>query len=145
MGICGDVALPPGYLEAGHLTHAYAITGHKAQGMTTDKAFVLGDETLYREWGYVAMSRGKQSNSLYVVSSADLDREELGGEVAATIDPTAELTRALARSHAQELASDLYQQNRIRTLPTDQLPSEREKTLGASGPGEEILERTREL
>ncbi len=52
------VTLPQDYLAAGHLTHAYAITGHKAQGMTTDRAFVLGDESMYREWGYVAMSRG---------------------------------------------------------------------------------------
>jgi len=43
-----SVALPEAYLEAGHLTHA--ITGHEAQGMTTDRAFVLGD-SLYREWG----------------------------------------------------------------------------------------------
>ena len=51
------VTLPSSYLEAGHLTHAYAITGHKAQGMTTSRAFVLGDETVYREWGYVAISK----------------------------------------------------------------------------------------
>lgn len=37
------VTLPTDYLEAGHLTHAYAITGHKAQGMTTDRALVLGE------------------------------------------------------------------------------------------------------
>jgi len=33
-----EVTLPANYLEAGHLTHAYAITGHKAQGMTTSRA-----------------------------------------------------------------------------------------------------------
>lgn len=127
------VVVPRSYLEDGHLTHAYAITGHKAQGMTTDKAFVLGDETLYREWGYVAMSRGKQRNSLYVVASTDLDRQELGGEVDSVSDPTAELTRALGRSHAQELALDVYEKERIRTLPHDQNSSaERPKAKESS-------------
>lgn len=57
------------YLEAGHLSHGYAITGHKAQGMTADRAFVLGDEAIYREWGYVALSRGRAENQLYVVAA----------------------------------------------------------------------------
>jgi hypothetical protein len=61
-----DHTIPTRYLEAGHVTHGYAITGHKAQGLTVDHTFVLGSDALYREWGYVAMSRGRQSNQLYV-------------------------------------------------------------------------------
>jgi hypothetical protein len=57
--------LPSDYLDAGHLIHGYAITGHKAQGLTCDHTNVLGTESLYREWGYIAMSRGRQSNQLY--------------------------------------------------------------------------------
>ncbi|MBA2729339.1 MAG: AAA family ATPase, partial [Euzebyaceae bacterium] len=62
-----QVILPAGYLDAGHLTHGYAITGHKAQGLTTDQAWVLGSDNLYREWGYVAMSRARHSTRLYLV------------------------------------------------------------------------------
>ena len=29
-----DVVLPPSYVATGHLTHAYAVTIHKAQGLT---------------------------------------------------------------------------------------------------------------
>jgi hypothetical protein len=116
-----QVTLPKGYLEAGHLTHAYAITGHKAQGMTTSRAFVLGDETLYREWGYVAMSRGKEGNHLYVVAGADPEREDLGGEVAPVADPTAELVRALARSRAKDLALDVYEQRDIPDMTMSEL------------------------
>jgi Ti-type conjugative transfer relaxase TraA len=59
------LTLPADYLDAGHVVHGYAITGHKAQGLTCDHTYVLGTESLYREWGYVAMSRGRQSNQLY--------------------------------------------------------------------------------
>jgi hypothetical protein len=103
------VTLPRSYVEEGYLTHAYAITGHKAQGMTTERAFVLGDETLYREWAYVAMSRGKLANRMYVVVGTDLEREEVGGEVAPVADPMGEVTRALTRSRAKELALDAYE------------------------------------
>ena len=53
------------YLNAGHLDHGYAITIHKAQGITVDRAFVLGSEDLYRELSYVALSRGRVSNEIY--------------------------------------------------------------------------------
>ena len=102
--------LPRSYLEAGHLTHAYAMTGHKAQGMTTDKAYVLGDQTLYREWTYVAMSRGRNDNRLYVVGGIDPDREDVGGEVAGSEDPLKELVAGVGRSRAKDLALDLYEE-----------------------------------
>ena len=100
------VELPGTYLDDGHLMHAYAMTGHKAQGMTSDSTLVLGDETLFREWAYVAMSRGRDDNNLYAVIADDEDRRETGGEVDTNRDPFAEVSRAMARSRAQELASD---------------------------------------
>ena len=122
-----DVTLPASYLAAGHLTHAYAITGHKAQGMTTQKAFVLGDQTLYREWAYVAMSRGKENNSLYVVSGVDPDRSAAGGQVERITDPTKELIRAVGRSRAKDLALDVYEHAEIKNLSYGQLRGEWEK------------------
>ncbi len=122
------VTLPRSYLEAGHLTHAYALTGHKSQGMTADRAFVLGDETLYREWTYVAMSRGCHENRLYVVAGIDPEREEVGGEVAAITDPLKELVSSVGRSRAKELALDAYEYEDIRNLATTQLRREWEKS-----------------
>lgn len=37
--------VPTGYLDAGHLDHGYAMTIHKAQGLTADEALVLATTT----------------------------------------------------------------------------------------------------
>lgn len=67
--------MPAAYVDAGHVTHGYAITGHKTQGMTSNHVFVFGSDTLYREWGYESMSRGHGMNWLYAVGTS-LDAEE---------------------------------------------------------------------
>src|SRR6266540_3340170 len=54
------VELSRPYLAAGNVRHAYALTGHAAQGLTVERAFVLGyGETRLQEWGYVALSRAR--------------------------------------------------------------------------------------
>ncbi len=60
--------LPVWYLDQGHVDYGYALTGHKAQGVTTDHTFVIVDGTTDREWAYVAMSRGRQANTLYLTT-----------------------------------------------------------------------------
>lgn len=109
----GVSVLPAEYLKAGHLRHGYAITGHKAQGMTADRAFVLGDESIYREWGYVALSRGRAENRLYVVAS-DLDPTDDSGH--GWIPPTqsesltlGQFQSALMQRSEQRLALDQFQ------------------------------------
>jgi hypothetical protein len=93
--------LPSSYLEAGHLTHAYASTVHKAQGTTVDRAYLLGSDQLYREAGYVGMSRGRLSNELFVVAT------ELPEGVA-------DLAESLRTSRAQSLALDQVANGRDR-------------------------------
>ncbi len=53
-------------MRDGHLDHGYAITAHRAQGATVDRAFVLGSDELYREWGYTALSRHRDEARFYV-------------------------------------------------------------------------------
>jgi hypothetical protein len=122
------ITLPRSYLEGGHLTHAYAMTGHKAQGMTADKAYVLGDQTLYKEWAYVAMSRGRNDNRLYVVGGIDPDREDVGGEVVGIEDPLKELIAAVGRSRAKDLALDAYEHEEIRNMTLIELRQQWEAT-----------------
>jgi hypothetical protein len=95
------VRLPAEYLGAGHLDHGYAVTAHRAQGATVDRAFVLGSDQLYREWGYTAMSRHREESRFYVTRSAlDFDRDR-----APEPDPiVAGIGRLLGRSRAKELA-----------------------------------------
>lgn len=71
-----DVHLDADYLNRGHLTHGYALTAHKAQGVTVDVALLWGTHALTRETGYVALSRGRQGNYLY--STWDLLRRDTG-------------------------------------------------------------------
>ncbi|WP_414173031.1 hypothetical protein [Clavibacter tessellarius] len=44
----------------------YAATVHRAQGLTADTSHVLADSSTTRAMAYVAMTRGKESNRLYV-------------------------------------------------------------------------------
>nr|WP_246190466.1 MobF family relaxase [Agromyces agglutinans] len=68
----GVVMLPPGYV-ADHVELGYAVTAHRAQGLTTGSAHVVVGRGMTRENLYVAMTRGRASNTAYVA----LDRPDL--------------------------------------------------------------------
>ena len=54
----------------------YALTGHAAQGVTVDRAFVLGSgDARLQEWGYVALSRAREETRLYVTGEPARARE----------------------------------------------------------------------
>jgi ATP-dependent exoDNAse (exonuclease V) alpha subunit len=71
-----EQTVPVGW-AAHHLDHGYAMTCHKAQGATVDVALVYGGGGLTREAGYVALSRGRTANHLYVPESTE--REVFAG------------------------------------------------------------------
>lgn len=98
------VQVPFAYAEAGHLAHGYAMTVHKAQGATCDHALVLVDETMAREAIYTAMSRGRQSNDLYL--AIDDNREDIAHAPELPRDPAAALLASIQRSSAQQMAVD---------------------------------------
>jgi ATP-dependent exoDNAse (exonuclease V) alpha subunit len=88
------------------LTHGYAVTGHVAQGLTVDHALVLADEGIDREWAYVALSRGRQSNRMYLTAAPDDARAEYAPVTQPSTDPVERLARQLKSSSAQVLAID---------------------------------------
>ena len=106
-----DYAVPVAYVEAGHLDHGYATTIHKAQGATVDRCLVLGDDRLYRQAGYAALSRGRLANDLYLIGVDDRDTYpelELDRHGAVVEDtPRERIVRALHRDGGKELALDI--------------------------------------
>lgn len=62
------VILPADYVRD-HVTLGYALTIHKAQGTTTDRAVVIVDEQMTAPQLYVAMSRGREENHALVIST----------------------------------------------------------------------------
>ncbi|GAB2481179.1 hypothetical protein GCM10027063_24140 [Promicromonospora xylanilytica] len=60
-----SVLLPADYV-AEHLDLGYAVTAHRAQGLTVDSSHVLVTRTTTRENLYVAMTRGRDTNMAYV-------------------------------------------------------------------------------
>jgi ATP-dependent exoDNAse (exonuclease V) alpha subunit len=108
----GLVAVGRAYLTAGGLDHGYALTIHQAQGLTTNHGLVLGSDSLYRESGYVALSRGRIRNDLYLAARTDnLDPVAADSHVPqppdTSQDPLAHLVSALERSRGQTMAIDL--------------------------------------
>jgi len=63
-----NIRLTSSYVNGGHLAYGYATTFHKAQGLTCDDVFVVGPNGMYREAGYVALSRAKNEAHLYATS-----------------------------------------------------------------------------
>lgn len=59
------VRLPADYIKH-HLELGYAVTSHRAQGITTDVAHVVVTAGMTRENLYVAMTRGRDANNAFV-------------------------------------------------------------------------------
>jgi ATP-dependent exoDNAse (exonuclease V) alpha subunit len=106
------VTLDRGYLEqtsgrtGPSLTLGYAITGHSAQGLTCDRAFVLITSEASREWCYTALSRGRHANRLYAVVAEPDERLEYAPTQGRGRGRNV-LTDAFGRSAAQTLASEV--------------------------------------
>jgi hypothetical protein len=65
-----SVMLPPEYVRE-HVALGYAVTVHKAQGQTTERAALLVDERMSAAQFYVGMSRGREENRAFVICSDD--------------------------------------------------------------------------
>jgi ATP-dependent exoDNAse (exonuclease V) alpha subunit len=127
------VELPADYVDAGHIAYGYALTGHKTQGLTVERAFVLADDQrALKEWGYVALSRAREQTRLYTIGDTfDRDASPHRIEPAGPVDRLAD---ALSRPAAELLALDamrggtlLSDRSRL-ALETRQL-NERQKAL----------------
>jgi AAA domain/UvrD-like helicase C-terminal domain len=89
------------------IDRGYALTVHKAQGMTADIALVVGSEGATREWAYTAMSRATLATHYYEVFTRP-DRDTLGVEHWKEESRSAEerTVQAWTRSDMKESALD---------------------------------------
>ena len=120
------IDVPRWYVDQGHLSHGYAMTIHKAQGLTCDTALVYATDDLYRELGYVALSRGRDLNVIYTTGDVQID-PEAHMRIARRV-PSEMLMAGLSTSRAQELAIDVADRGAevpIERLSTPALVAER--------------------
>lgn len=122
-----SVKVPRWYLDDGHLDWGYALTGHKAQGATAQRAHTVAGHSVDREWIYVTMSRGRDANTIYL-TDPDTSQEECEHLAHQHPDRLPALILALGRTAAQPAAVDT--ERGPRTLG-DQLLAERIEDLGA--------------
>lgn len=71
----GKVTVPGEYVQE-NVALAYAVTVHKAQGITTDQAVLVVDRATAAEHLYVGMTRGRHHNQVCVVTEASGDEHQ---------------------------------------------------------------------
>ena len=81
----GKVTLPGSYVAAS-VELGYASTIHRAQGATVDTAHALVDSSTDRAGAYVALTRGRESNTLYVGLGEGQSRDEVLEQIASAYE-----------------------------------------------------------
>ena len=122
------IDVPRWYVDQGHLAHAYSMTIHKAQGLTCDTALVYATDDLYRELGYVALSRGRDLNTIYTTDDVKIDPEAHIRTPQRV--PSEMLMAGLSTSRAHELAIEVAERGAdvpIERLSTPALVAERHR------------------
>ena len=101
----GEVVLPADYV-AEHVELAYATTAYQAQGRTVDTAHAMVTSTTAREVLYVAATRGRESNRLYVDTHFDPDPATSHAGMTPAQTPRQVLHGCLGRQGADRGAHD---------------------------------------
>jgi len=94
------ITLPAGYV-ASHVSLGYATTVHGAQGLTADTCHIVASGEESRQLLYVAMTRGRHANHIYLTTAGSGDPHTIITRDA-LLPPTAVdlLARVLARDGA---------------------------------------------
>jgi conjugative relaxase-like TrwC/TraI family protein len=83
------VAFTGDYLQE-HITHGYAVTVHSAQGVTAEATHAVLGEKTSRNLLYVALTRGRESNTAYLYERRAGETEH---EHAAQLEPSVHVAR----------------------------------------------------
>lgn len=81
----GVITLPADYVKQ-NVELGYASTIYRAQGATVDTTHAVVDETTDRAGAYVAASRGRETNKLYVATTEEHSRDDVLEAIAGAYD-----------------------------------------------------------
>ena len=104
-----------------HITHGYAVTVHSAQGVTADTSHaVLGDSST-RNLFYVAMTRGRHTNTAHLYERITDTQEQTNPEVPLTrgnpMDAARLVQSLIARGGSTQTAHQLASREGPAALP----------------------------
>jgi conjugative relaxase-like TrwC/TraI family protein len=113
----GKVTLPAHYVEQS-VELGYAATIHRAQGSTVDTAHALVDASTDRAGAYVALTRGRENNALYVALANGEKRDDVLDRITGAYerDLTVHETVDQLRSEHRNIASLIAQHEDISEL-----------------------------
>lgn len=104
------VTLPAEYVRE-HVALGYALTVHKAQGKTAERAVLLVDEKMSAAQLYVGMSRGREENRAFVICSDDDLDDHVRRPVSGALEV---LAKVLRHDAADRSAHDVMRRNLAR-------------------------------
>lgn len=118
----GKVTLPASYVEQS-VELGYAATIHRAQGSTVDTAHALVDASTDRAGAYVALTRGRENNQLYVALADGENRDDVLDRITGAYerDLTVHETVDQLRAEHRKLATLIAQHEDISELATQKV------------------------
>ena len=118
----GKVTLPAGYVQES-VELGYASTIHRAQGSTVDTAHALVDASTDRAGAYVALTRGRENNQLYVTLADGEKRDDVLDRITGAYerDLTVHESVDQLRAEHRNLATLIAQHEDISELATQKV------------------------
>lgn len=118
----GKVTLPAHYVEQS-VELGYASTIHRAQGSTVDTAHALVDAATDRAGAYVALTRGRENNQLYVALADGEKRDDVLDRITGAYerDLTVHESVDQLRAEHRNLATLIAQHEDISELATQKV------------------------
>jgi len=106
------MTLPAGYVGA-HMTLGYVVTEHGAQGVTVDTSYEIATATTSANALYPGATRGRDANTIVVVTQAAPSSDAETGEIAQAIrrDPRAVLSSILESAQRDRAATAIAAQS----------------------------------
>lgn len=142
-GTESTVTAPPSYVRQ-YVELGYASTLHRSQGRTVDRAHCLVDPGTDRESLYVGLTRGRESNTLYVDTEWNIDPDTAHPGVHVPTDLRGTFRAMLANYQKKRSATDIMRSAADEQGSVRRLVAEYESIVTLSDTTEwaEVLEDT---